>query len=53
MLKAAFDGFWEMVFQHQGTVKHVYKDHPRDQQNIVLIHRWSLYAGLITWKVHY
>ncbi len=32
------------------TVKLVYKDHPRDQQNVVLIHRWSLYAGSITWK---
>ena len=34
------------------TVKLVYKDHPRDQQNAVLIHRWSLYAGSATWKVH-
>ncbi len=25
-------------------------DHHRDQQNVVLIHRWSLYAGSITWK---
>ncbi len=30
----------------------VYKDHPRDQQNVVLIHRWSLYAGSITWEVY-
>ncbi len=34
------------------TVKIVYKDHPRDQQNVVLIHRWSLYAGSIAWKVY-
>ena len=27
------------------------KDHPRDQHG-VLIHRWSLYAGSITWKVY-
>ncbi len=27
------------------TVKLVYKDHPRDQQNVVLIHRWSLYTS--------
>ncbi len=24
------------------TVKLVYKDHPRDQKNVVLAHRWSL-----------
>ena len=36
------------------TVKLVYlQDHPRDQQNVVLIHRWSLYAGLATWIVYY
>ncbi len=29
------------------------KDDARDQQNIVLIHRWSLYIGLITWKVYH
>ncbi len=29
----------------------VYKDHNRDQQIVVLIHRCSLYAGSITWKV--
>ena len=34
------------------TVKLVYKDHPRDQQNVLLIHRWSLYAGLIAWRVY-
>ena len=33
-------------------MKLVYKDHPRDQQTVVLIHRWSLYAGSITWKVY-
>ncbi len=32
------------------TVKLVYKDHPRDQQNVVLIQRWSL--GSKTWKVY-
>ncbi len=32
------------------TVKLVYKDHPRNQQNAFL-HRWSLYAGLIRRKV--
>ncbi len=35
-----------------GTVKRVFKDHPRDQQNVVLIHRWFLYAGSMTWKVY-
>ncbi len=35
------------------TVKLVYKDHPGGQQNVVLIHRWSLYTGSITWKVHH
>ncbi len=30
------------------TVKLVYKDHHRDQQNVVLICRWSLYAGSTT-----
>ena len=39
--------------QHlDNTVKLVYKDHPRDQQSVILIHRWSLYAGYITWKVY-
>ncbi len=33
-------------------MKLVYKDHPRVQQNEVLIHRWSLYAGSITQKVY-
>ncbi len=28
------------------------KDHLRDQQNVVLIHRLSLYAGSIAWKVY-
>ncbi len=27
-------------------------DHPRDQENVVLIHRCFLYAGSITWKVY-
>ena len=27
------------------------KNHTRDQQNVVLIHRWSLYAGSIAWKI--
>ncbi len=35
------------------TVKLVYKDHPGDQQNVVLIHKWSLYTGSITWKVYH
>ncbi len=30
----------------------VYKDRPRDQQNVVFIHRWSLYAGSVAWKVY-
>ncbi len=34
------------------TVKLVYKHHPREQQNVVLIHRWSLYAGSIAWKIY-
>ncbi len=34
------------------TVKLVYKDRLRDQQNVVLIHRWSLYVGSITWKIY-
>ncbi len=34
------------------TVKLVYKDHARDQPNVLLIHRWSLYEGLIAWKVY-
>ncbi len=28
------------------------KDHPRDQQNVVLIHRWSIYAGSVTFKLY-
>ena len=30
----------------------MYKDHPRDQHSVVLIHRWSLYPGSITWNVY-
>ncbi len=33
---------------HRYTVKLVYKDQSRDQQNVVLINRWSLYSGSIT-----
>ncbi len=40
------------MFNWYVTEELVYKDHPRNQQNVVLIHRWSLYAGLIAWKVH-
>ncbi len=29
------------------TAKLVYKDHLRDQQNVVFIHRWSSYADSI------
>ncbi len=36
----------------QRTVKLVYKDHPMDQQNVLLISWWSLYAVRITWKVY-
>ncbi len=34
------------------TVKLVYKDHARDQQNTFLIHRLYLYAGWIPWTVY-
>ncbi len=34
------------------TMKLFYKDHARDQQNVVLIHRWSLYTGIIAWKTY-
>ena len=34
------------------TVKLVHKHHPRDQQSVVLIHRWSLYAISKTWKIN-
>ncbi len=34
------------------TVTLVYKDHHRDPQNMVVIHRWSLYAGTVTWEVY-
>ncbi len=34
------------------TVKLYIKTNPRDQQKVVLIHRWSLYAGSIAWKVY-
>ncbi len=37
---------------HMCTVEFVYKDQPSDQQNLVLIHHWSLYAGWVTWKVY-
>ncbi len=35
------------------TVKLVYKDHPWDLQNVVLIHKWFLIPRFNkTWKVH-
>ncbi len=34
------------------TVKLVYKDQHTDEENVVLIHRWSLYAGSIAWKIY-
>ena len=34
------------------TVKLVYKDHPREQQNVVPIHSWSSHAGSITQKAY-
>ncbi len=37
---------------NNNTVKLAYKDHSGGQQNVVLMHRWSLYAGLITWIVY-
>ncbi len=33
-------------------MKLVCKDHPRDQQNVVLIDRWSLYAGSIAREIY-
>ncbi len=38
---------------HRCKVKLVHKDHPWDQDNVVLIHRWSFYAGSITWTVYH
>ncbi len=41
---------WDRHTQYQNppsTVKLVYKDHPRGQQYVVLIHRWSLYTGSV------
>ncbi len=42
-LKVDVGGYLKTV-----TLKLVYKDHPRDQQNVVFIHMWSLYAGSVT-----
>ena len=39
-------------FLFLNTRKLACKDHPRDQKNVVLIHRWSFYEGSITWKVY-
>ncbi len=43
----------EIFTSRKRQMKLVCKDHPRDQQIVVLIHRRSLYAGLITWKVYH
>ena len=45
---------WSCVWWlYINTVKLVYKDHSRDQPNVVLhIHRWSLYTGSISCKVY-
>ncbi len=42
----------KLSLSHVITVKLVYKDHHRHQHNAILIHKWSLKAGLITWKVY-
>ncbi len=34
------------------AVKLVFKDHPRDLHKVMSIHRWSLYAGSITWNLY-
>ena len=39
------DGVFEYNILKYYTVKLVYKDRHRDQQNMVAIHRWSLYTG--------
>ncbi len=44
--------FLEFVVPNICTVKLVCKDHTRDQPNVVLIHRWSLYASLTKRKVY-
>ncbi len=36
----------------ENTLKLVYKDHSMDQLNVVLMHRSSLYAGSIVWKIY-
>ena len=33
--------------QHVCTIKPVNKGHPRERQNMVLIDKWSLFAGYI------
>ncbi len=49
------DFLWHRTYRNHGksdTVKLVYKDYLGDHHNVVLIHRWSLYTGTITWKVY-
>ncbi len=29
----------------------VYKDHPRDQQNAVLVYKWSIHNRIMVWKL--
>ncbi len=41
---------WVELRKIRYTVKFLYKDHLRDQQNVVLIDRWCLYASSIAWK---
>ncbi len=43
----------KIVFSHTKIIcsELVYKDHPREKPNVVLRHRWSLYAGSVTWNV--
>ncbi len=36
----------------ENTVKLAYKDHPRDQINMALIHKWSLYLGSLILEVY-
>ena len=35
------------VLQAHDTVKPAYKDHPRDQENVDSVDRWSLYRGTL------
>ena len=42
----------EIEWLNDPNYSETYKDHTKEQQSVIIIHRRSLYAASITWKVY-